>query len=126
MVFFHSNQSQLWNSEVSAAAAGSSVVLTENHQPVQAEYDHQEVLDGEESQHLVKDFAIDHGDDSHHQERTVLDEQGFCGVPHVSAVFGEEAAPLLILTLWLVAHHCVKEGGEETTEENKKKVFHSQ
>lgn len=90
------------------ATAGRSEVLAYNSQPVQVQYDHQEVLDGEENKHLVEDIEVGHNGEPDHQERPILDKQGFNSTPHVRAVFSEEGDlldTLLSLTIWIVVHH---------------------
>lgn len=90
------------------ATAGMSKVLAYNSQPVQVQYDHQEVLDGKETQHLVEDSGVGHDDEPDHQKRPVLNEQGLGDVPHVGAVFSQEGRLLdtrLVLTARLGANH---------------------
>lgn len=98
-----------WDSTAPASSsAGGSEVLAYNNQPVQVQYDHQEVLDGEENQHLVEDLEVDHDDEPDNQERPVLDKQGLHDAPNVRAVFSQEGHlldPLLTITLWLGVHH---------------------
>ena len=69
---------------------GGPGVLAYNNQPVHVEYDHQEVLDGKENQHLVEDMVMYHDGEPDHQEGPVLDEQGLHDAPYVRAVFGQE------------------------------------
>ena len=73
---------------------GGSEVLPYYSQPVQAQYDHQEVLDGEENQHLVDDFEDGHDGEPDQQKRPVLDEQGVHDAPHVRAVSSQEGGLL--------------------------------
>lgn len=85
-----------------------SEVLAYYSQPVQVQYDHQEVLDGEEAQHLVEDFKVGHDSQSDHQERPVLDEQGLHHAPYVRTAPSQEGRLLdspLSIVVRLGVHH---------------------
>lgn len=98
-------------------AGGRSEVLAYHSQPVQVQYDHQEVLDGEEHQHLVEDVKVGHDSEPDHQERAVVDKQGLHDAPHVRTVLLKEGHlldPWLILTVRLGVHHFVKYRNKKT------------
>lgn len=71
-------------------ASGRSEVLAYNNQSVQVQYDHEEVLNGKETQHLVEDVKVGHDSESDHQKRPVLDKQGLHDAPNVRAVLSQE------------------------------------
>lgn len=47
----------------------------QSHQPVEVQRHHQGILHGEEHQHVVDHSEVDHQDEAHHKEGTILDEE---------------------------------------------------
>ena len=95
------------HSEDSTPASWPLKVIADDTQSVQVQYDHQEVLDGEENQHLVENIKADHDDEPDDQKGPVLEEQALSYGPDVRASSVQDTHVLaLSLRLRFGVHHC--------------------
>lgn len=80
--------------------------MDQHRQSVDIQDDHQEVLNGEEDEHLVNDVEVAHHREPDHQERPILDEQGFHRAPDVRPEVGEPGGSSFRVVLGRQVHYC--------------------
>ena len=98
----------LWFTHMSLSDShGWFVVLADNEEAVEVEDDHQEVLDGEEDEHLMDNAEVEHDGEAHDQEGPVLDEEALHDLPDVATVAGQDGVALGSGVLWIWGHHWV-------------------
>lgn len=79
--FCSSGQCLVWQN------LGRAEVPAHNIHPVHAQQYHQDVFDGKENQHLVKDPVIDYDGDSDYKERSILGKSRLHDAKYVRSVF---------------------------------------
>ena len=67
----------------SSRCGGRSDVQADDYQSVEVQNNHQNVLDSEEHQHLVKNVEVDNYNQADNKERSILDEKALHNVPYV-------------------------------------------